>query len=331
MTTRTLHLVRSLLVRIGIGLLITLLLFAFGYGYLFGPLDSSAPLSEVTVTPDTSLQEVASLLKQEGYVRDEVIFQIAFMRASQGRGLRPGVYELSKSQDVWTIGESLAKPPKLAYITVRAGMRKEEIAELLSRELAWTKEESTAWLTVYTQPSKEYTEGVFYPDTYLLPPDITPQETAERFRTRFQEVLAPLAGEAAVVDMHWVDVVNLASLVEREAARNDKALVAGILLNRLSMGMPLQVDATLQYVRGSEGNWWPVPRSEDKVLDSPFNTYIYKGLPPHPISNPSVDSIKAVINHEKTDCVYYLHDTEGQIHCAKTYSEHRANIERYLK
>ena len=322
---------RSLILRIGIGLLIAVVLFATGYGYLFGPTDKQASFSEVTVIPESSLEDVALLLKREGYVRDEIVFSIAFTHASKGRGVRPGVYELSKSQDVWTLGKSLAKPPKLAYITVRPGMRKEEIAELLQRELAWTTEEATVWLTEYTEPSKEYTEGVFYPDTYLLPPDITPKDIAERFRTRFQEVIAPLAGEAALVDMHWADVVNLASIVEREAARNDKALVAGILLKRLAMGMPLQADATLQYVRGSEGSWWPTPRSEDKKIDSPFNTYIYKGLPPHPISNPSVDSIKAVINHEQTDCVYYLHDTRGQIHCSKTYSEHRANIERYLK
>lgn len=331
MTKRTLQTVRALVLRIGIGLLVSAVLFASGYGYLFGPTDKSAEFIEVMIAPESSLQEVATLLKRDGFVRDEVIFSIAFTRASKGRGVRPGVYDLSKSQDVWTLGEALAKPPKLAYITVRAGMRKEEIAELLQRELAWTSEEATLWLTEYTEPSKEYTEGVFYPDTYLLPPDITPKETAERFRARFQEVLAPLAGEAALVDMHWADVVNLASIVEREAARNDKALVAGILLKRLSMNMPLQADATLQYVRGSAGAWWPTPRSEDKSIDSPFNTYIYKGLPPHPISNPSVDSIKAVINHEQTDCVYYLHDNSGQIHCSKTYSEHRANIERYLK
>lgn len=325
------RMLRTLLIRIGVGLLISVVVFAVCYGFLFGPVDSHAPYEEVVILPDTSIEVMVRQIHEKGFVRDPVLLQIAFMKASKGRGVRPGVYEVSKSQDVWSLGEAFAKPPKLAYITITPGMRKEEIAGLLSRELAWTKEETEAWLTVYTTPSEDYTEGVFYPDTYLLPPDITPRETADLMRERFQEVIAPLAGEAATVDLHWVDVVNLASLVEREAARTDKELVAGILMNRLQLDMPLQVDATLQYIRGKEGNWWPVPRSEDKFIDSPFNTYIYKGLPPHPISNPSVDSIKAVIAYQKTDCVYYLHDAQGQIHCSKTYSEHRANIERYLK
>ncbi|MBU1754819.1 endolytic transglycosylase MltG, partial [Patescibacteria group bacterium] len=80
-----------------------------------------------------------------------------------------------------------------------------------------------------------------------------------------------------------------------------------------------------------ENGWWPIPKSEDKYLDSPFNTYQYKGLPPHPIANPGLASIAAALNPTATSCLYYLHDGKGQIHCSKTYSEHLANIRRYLK
>jgi UPF0755 protein len=126
-------------------------------------------------------------------------------------------------------------------------------------------------------------------------------------------------------------VLTLASIVDRESAKDDKALVAGILWNRLDVGMKLQADATLQYVKGKEGNWWPQPLSEDKYLDSPFNTYQHTGLPPHPINNPSMDSIDAVLNPVDTDCLYYLHDTDHQIHCSVTYAGQVDNVNRYLR
>ena len=83
-------------------------------------------------------------------------------------------------------------------------------------------------------------------------------------------------------------------------------LISGIIHNRLKIGMPLQIDATLQYITGQSNNWWPVPRSEDKEIDSPFNTYQNKGLPPLPIATPSKDAIRAALNPAKTDCLYYL-------------------------
>jgi UPF0755 protein len=96
--------------------------------------------------------------------------------------------------------------------------------------------------------------------------------------------------------------------------------------------MPLDMDSTLQYVSGDvgQGFWAPISVS-DKKTDSPYNTYLHTGLPPHPISNPGLSAIDAAINPEKTDCFYYLHDNSGVIHCANTYSEQQQNVEKYLK
>jgi len=110
-------------------------------------------------------------------------------------------------------------------------------------------------------------------------------------------------------------------------------LISGIIWNRLNTGMPLQIDATMQYTRGknSEGSWWGSVDIREKQSDSPYNTYLYKGLPPTPICSPGIDYIEAALNPEPTDCLFYLHDSTGQIHCAKTYTQHKLNILKYLQ
>ena len=110
-------------------------------------------------------------------------------------------------------------------------------------------------------------------------------------------------------------------------------LIAGILWNRLDQNKQLEIDATVQYARGkTEAGWWsPIKGSETRSLESPFNTYLNKGLPPHPISNPGMDAIDAVLKPEETDCLYYLHDSEGVIHCSTSFAEHELNIDRYLR
>jgi UPF0755 protein len=96
--------------------------------------------------------------------------------------------------------------------------------------------------------------------------------------------------------------------------------------------MALNADATLQYARGDiGGGWWVRISASDKLTDTPYNTYMYKGLPPHPICNPGIAAIEAVLNPAQTDCLYYLHDNRRVTHCADTYEEHLANIEKYLK
>lgn len=319
-------------IRILVGGVLALVLFLLGYSYLFGPTDKFADTVEFYIEPESSVEGVAHTLERDGYVRSEFAFQLAYMSASkEGRKIRPGAYKISKSMDTWTVADTLTKRPYLAWIRVEPGMRKEQIADLLVEELGWTEAEREEWITVYTAPAPSFIEGVYYPDTYLIPSGEAPKAVADRMRSRFQEVFAPYANEALEKGMEWTDVVTLASIVEREAAKNDKELVAGILWNRVASDMLLQADATLQYIKGSEKNWWPVPKSEDKYLDSPFNTYKHLGLPPHPIANPSLDSIRAVLDAKSTNCLYYLHDPNGQIHCSTNYAGHVKNVNRYLR
>ena len=106
--------------------------------------------------------------------------------------------------------------------------------------------------------------------------------------------------------------------------------ISGIIWNRLFINMPLQLDASLQYAKGTDSktSWWPQVRPADKYIESDFNTYANKGLPPAPISNPSLDAIIAALNPKKTECMYYFHDQRGGFHCNETYEEHVAALKR---
>ncbi len=322
---------RSLIIAGGLAV-IALFAFALGYARYFGPVSSvDVPSTEFIVTPDETFEQIASDLKTQGYIKSITAFRVAFAKAGGIRAIPEGGYTISPSMDVWMVAEQLAAPPYLAWVTFPPGWRKEQIADYLTKKLNWTREQRQEFIDVSTAPSPEEVEGVYYGDTYLIPSDQSPGQVAARLRDRFQEMFAPYAEQTVEKNVTWTETLIMASLIEREAAKNDKHLVAGILWNRINDGMRLQVDASLQYIRGEEGNWWPTPRSEDKQLESPFNTYKYAGLPPHPIANPSIESIEAALNPEDTDCMYYLHDADGVIHCSVTYAGQVANVERYLR
>ncbi len=302
------------------------------YAHLFGPAgDSTVPVSFI-VSPSETAGDIADRLKQQGIIKSEFAFRVAYLSDLQGRTARPGGYELNTTMDVWTIAHTLAQSPYLAWVTIPPGLRKEQIADLLAQDLSWTDAEKEEWVATDTAPSPAYEEGVYYPDTYLIPSDESPADVAQRLRNRFAEVFAPYAAEAEKENVAWTKVLTIASLIEREAAGPDMKLIAGIIWNRLDKGMALQLDASLQYVKGNEETgWWPTVHSDDKYLDSPFNTYQHAGLPPHPIAEPSLAAIAAVLDPATTSCIYYLHDPDGQIHCSPTYAGQVANVNKYLK
>lgn len=320
------------LIIVGVASIILLAGFLLLYSRYFGPVSSATlPASEFIVAPDSEFETVAQELKAGGYIKSLTAFRIAYGATGHLREIHEGGYMVSPSMDAWTIAGLFSKPPYLAWITFPPGWRKEQIADYLAKKLSWTDEQKQQFIQAGTGGSYPQPEGVYYGDTYLIPSDQDPAQVAARLRGRFEEVFAPYAAQAIEKNVTWQEALIMASLIEREAAKNDKRLVSAILWNRINDGMRLQADATLQYIRGAEGNWWPQPRSEDKDLVSPFNTYKNSGLPPYPITNPSLESIEAALNPEDTSCIYYLHDSNGLIHCSVSYAGHRANIDRYLR
>lgn len=223
-------------------------------------------------------------------------------------------------------------PSRLIAVTIPEGLRKEEIAVILTKKLGWTKDQTQEWLTVDTTKNADFTEGVYFPDTYLIPKNETPARAARRLQANFESKFASYANQALLHNVKWTTALTIASLIQREAAPNqaDRQLVSGIIWNRLDKKMKLEIDSTVQYARGDKGaGYWAPIKPADKKIDSPYNTYMYAGLPPHPIANPGLNAIAAALDPATTTCLYYLHDAKGRIHCESTYSGQLKNIDIY--
>ncbi len=318
---------------IGIFLFIALMFGANFYFGEFGSISSEVKDERFVVPTDyTSNEEIISKLNKEGFIKSEWAFNFALNWKGFQKNIEPGGYKLSKSMDAWKMSEIFMSGPYMKWVTIPEGLRKEEIADILAKELGWDNDKKNNWITKDTISPPEYFEGVYFPDTYLIPLAESGADVAKRLQNKFQEKFASYSKEALKQNIKWNTVIKLASIIQREAgSKDDMPLISGILWNRLDKKMPLQVDCTIQYARGDTGNgWWAPINAEDKKINSPYNTYIKKGLPPIPISNPGIEAIDAVINPTKTECLFYLHDEDGQIHCSKTYEEHKQNIEKYL-
>ncbi len=294
------------------------------YQCLFSAPQKGAEEERIVINLTTSEEELIPKLKEQGYIRSEWAFEFVLkIRGWQGK-IEPGGYMVSKGMNAWQLADVLVNYPYQKWVVIPEGLRATEIAEKLQKELDWSNTTKAEFLL-------NIHEGYSFPDTYLLDLDFTGSDVAKRMESQFNEKTADLFKEAAEKNIRNDTLVVLASLVQREAANEEEMpLIAGVIWNRWLKDMPFQIDATIQYVLGEPGNWWPIIKPEDYKLDSPYNTYIHKGRPPAPICNPGLAAINAVINSEETEYPYYLHDSEGQIHLAKTYGEHQANIERYL-
>jgi UPF0755 protein len=300
----------------------------FGYWQFFSAPQSHGEPETFLVAIGASTEETLMRIKGEGFIRNLQAFNLL-----QSGEIEPGAYKFEKDMSAFRVASVLRAGPFMKWVVIPEGLRKEEIADLLAETLLWSERQKDQWIKIDTAVDAGYIEGVYFPDTYLIPSDEDPAATAARLRAKFEEKFAPYAAEAIKQNIKWTTLVKLASIVQREAAgKSDMPLVAGILWNRLLADMRLEVDATLQYIKGSaDRGWWPAVVPADKQLDSPYNTYRYAGLPPQPISNPGVEAIAATLAPAKTDCLYYLHDNAGAIHCSKTYAGHLENIRNYLQ
>ena len=297
------------------------------------PTPTPAPLPVGTDQFVVSLTEmsadIANNLLNQGYIKDAT----SFTTTIGDKPITPGGYKISKDMTPSQLLQVLRGKTYMNWVVIPPGLRKEEIAALLKPALGWTTKQVTEWITKDTTTKPEYIEGVYAPNTYLIPIGETPVDVTTRLIAKFNEGFATYLPQFTAKNIKWTTALTLASIVQREAANvSDMPLISGILWNRLNQNMQLDVDATLQYARGNTGaGWWAPITVADKKIDSPYNTYMHTGLPPHPISNPSINAIDAVLNPKQTDCLYYIHDKDRVTHCSVTYEEHQANISMYLK
>jgi UPF0755 protein len=298
--------------------------------HLAQPLNPQAKeLVKIVIPKGRSVTQVANLLQEKKIIKSSLVFKI-YCRLNQDRyQIQAGSFELSPSMDLAAILRTLSEGADDIWITFPEGLRREEIAQSLSEYgLQSYNEQEFLSLTVGL-------EGQLFPDTYLVPKEITTQNIVNLMQDTFNKRITSLQSDIQQSQYTLNQILTMASLLEREArGLEEMKLVSGVLWKRLEKGMPLQVDATLQYAMGydeSTQSWWSAPLAGNKQFDSKFNTYLNPGLPPHPICNPGLDAITAALRPAQSEYWYYLHDPQGQIHFGRTLEEHNQNVNQYLR
>lgn len=294
------------------------------------------------IEPGQSLSAVADNLASQGLIRNSFIFKFYGRLRGWEKSLVAGNHLLDKSMNPQAIFKNIISSENLnneKTITIIEGWRAEEIAAYLAAsgvvsQADFLNEISTAkWREQYdflAGVSAKTLEGFLFPDTYRIFADASAHDIVEKMLDNFNNKLtAQMRSDIASQKKNIFEVVNLAAIVEKEVPQDaDKKLIADIFLKRLSIGMALQSDATINYITGKK----TVAASlEDLKIDSPYNTYKYRGLPPGPIASPGLESLKAVIYPTKNPYYYFLTaSADGRVIYSWTYAEHLANKAKYL-
>ena len=280
-------------------------------------LSSNSSLKDFVITKGSSASLIGNNLYRKGFIKSPFAFKIYLQLKGQSKGIQAGEYSLSPSFSLIQIVSELLKGPTEIWVTIPEGLRREEIASKFS--ISFGKD--SGFEQKFLQESASF-EGYLFPDTYLFPKTASPAMVVAKMRDTFEEKVGAKTLK---------EVVIVASIIERETRSDEeRPIVAGILYKRLKAKWPLQIDATVQYAVANSSNWWEPLTREDLEINSPYNTYKFTGLPPTPIANPGLSSIKAALYPEESAYWFYLHDAKGNIHFAKTIEEHHKNVREFL-
>jgi len=308
------------------------------------------------VTENDDLSTLSKRLKIEGFIVNDSVFR-SYASSEGGLEIIPGYYTLRPQDHMGNILRVLRTPPNdtLSKVTFPEGFTIAQIAERLNQgvpsidaedflaKTGDTKMTTSAVRSVYQPASVTSLEGLLFPDTYLISGDKSATQVAQEMLKLMERVgrQEGLDDSLNLVGRSPYEVLIIASIIEREAkVPQDRPKIARVIYNRLTLGMPLEIDATLFYKQNSELSFPAL-----KAIDTPFNTYLYTGLPPTPISNPGRDSIAAALSpapnpsagnalcleiQDGSPCIYLyyvLSDKDGNHKFAATFSQHQANVQ----
>ncbi len=313
----------------GLFLIIFLALILLG-GYVYLQSLSQAPTNfpsntPIEVVPGTSISTITKQFKQAGVVRSDLLLYFVLLTSYKPEDVKASTYIFTDPQDVYAVAETLIKgdfDSLLIPFIHREGEPVNEIATNASSELTNFSAEE---FIMHASTS----EGFLFPETYRIPKTYTPLELFTLMTETYEEKVSPLRDLMKAQSLKEKDVIILASIIEREAnSTTSMKLVSGILQNRLALAMALQVDASMEYILEK-----PLKEltAEDLKIDTPYNTYLYRGLPPTAIGNPGLDAIMAVLEPTVSEYMFYITGTDGEFYYAKNFDEHRQNINQYLR
>lgn len=317
-------------------------------GWVFYAYQINAPVSAAkstvnfTIEPGQGVKQISQNLSDRGLIRSVFWFDVYVWQKGLERNFVAGVYELAGNLSARQLVQTLTTPGSSEQnITIIEGWNNKEIAAYLQTQgLVQTQEflnlvsrDLSGYVSQYSfladKPSGVDLEGYLFPDTYRVFKNATAQEIVKKMLDNFSQKLTPdLLAEIKRRDKSLFEIITLASIIEQEVQNpDDMKLVADIFYKRLNAKIALQADSTINYLTGHGRTQ---STAEDLKIDSPYNTYKYRGLPPGPISNPGLNAIMAAIYPTPNQYYYFLTIADGQVIYSKTYDEHVANKRKYL-
>ena len=291
---------------------------------VYFPLEENSTTQKVVNIPSgTNAKEIVYILEKNEIIRkNNYTFRILIKLMKLEDQLKYGEYNLSPSMNMLQILDKLVKGEVIVYkITIPEGYTSSQIAELLEKNEVAEKE---AFLKL-VKDSEKTPEGYLFPDTYEVPKKYGAEKMVKVMLANFNQValVNKFTDKAEEIGFSLDEIIILASIIEKEAKfTEEKSKVSSVFYNRLKTGMKLQSCATIQYILEE-----PKEKLDenDLKIESPYNTYLYKGLPPEAICNPGLDSIMAALEPEEEDYLYFVLGENGRHIFSKTYQEHLMN------
>jgi UPF0755 protein len=303
------------------------------------PNNLSTELRVFTIKPGETGSEVASSLKEKGFISDASAFQTLMLYSNVDRKLQAGIYSVSASMPPKQILSYLYdSDPSDVNFVILPGWRMEEIADVL--EFSGLSLDKEQFINAVINPPQEILEilpyksgtleGLLFPGNYQIQRDVTLNEFLKIPVNRFLVSLpADYQKKLENTMLSLEETIVIASIIQKEAVNpSEGARIAGVFLNRIRSGMPLQSDPTVQYAIGfitEQGTWWKNPLTKsDMIIQSQFNTYIEQGIPPSPICNPGLSALENALNPESHDFLFFRMacDGSGNHVFSRTFEEH---------
>ncbi len=299
---------------------IIILIISFFY-YISSPVLKEAKL--ITIPEGYSIRQSADLLESSGIIRSGFLASI-IMRYKKIFP-KSGSYKFQKEESLLTIINRIVNSDYgdiYKKITIPEGSTNKQIINIITKSKFNINRDNLVKLI-------SGKEGYLFPETYSFLPEADEEDIVKKMEDTFLEKIS-IVEKDETIQKTRSDIVIMASILEKEASNNleQKQIISGILWKRINIGMPLQVDAPFLYEIGKGSSKLS---NKDLQKDSPYNTYINKGLTPTPIGNPGYDSLYASAHPINSEYMFYLHGKDGNIHYGKTYSEHLKNKRIYLR
>jgi len=278
----------------------------------------------VIIKAGSSVSKIAQQLEDAGIIRSALLMRILLKLEKQHISLKQGHYRFTQAATMRDVIQRLQEEDvERLFVTIPEGLRSDEILQILAKRTpASLKTWQHAWKSL-----PNHAEGVLLPETYDYQEPVHPHQFLQRMMKAQAKVLAKIASP----DPQRMRII--ASIIEKETAiAEERALVSAVIHNRLRLGMPMQMDPTVIYgLYQVDGNFSGNLRRIDLKRDTPWNTYVHKGLPPTPICHPGAASLRAAAQPAKVDYLYFVADGSGGHAFASTHKQHLKNVRQWIR